>query len=80
MIDPIVDRLVIRDDDPRGPEGWMKIRAVAVAIAPAVLALAILTWAEVPEAATWAVPIVLAFVGVKAVTRPINQRINELED
>ena len=83
MIETIVDRLVIRGDDPREPhasESGMKLRAVAVAVTPALLALAILTAIDAPEIATWVVPIALAFAGVRAVSRPINQRIEDLEE
>lgn len=82
MIDSLVDRLVIRGDDPREPhasESWLKIRAVAVAIAPATLALGILHAIGAPEIVTWVVPIAVVLVAVKLVARPINERIEELE-
>jgi len=82
MIETIVDRLVIRDDDPRHVDesgSWMKIRGVTVAIAPAIASLGILSAIDAPELITMTVPLVLVLLGVKAVAGPINERIDELE-
>lgn len=83
MIETIVDRLVIRDDDPREPhasESWLKMRAFAVAISPAMFAMAVTTWLEPHPAITLFLPIVLLIGGVKAVAGPINDRIEDLEE
>ena len=83
VVETIVDRLVIRGDDPREPhasQSWMKIRAAAVAVAPALLALGILTAIDAPEIATWVVPIALTVAAGRLVARPINERIEDLEE
>ncbi|MFC4247236.1 hypothetical protein ACFOZ7_09540 [Natribaculum luteum] len=82
MIETIVDKLVIRGDDPREPHAsrsGMKLRAVAVAITPAVALLAIAIALEVPSVIATVGPIVLLVVGVKLVACRINERIQELE-
>lgn len=82
MIETIVEKYVIRGDDPREPhatESNMKLRAVAVAIAPAVAAIALLAVIDAPESLRWIIPLALVFVGTKLVTGPINDRIEELE-
>lgn len=82
MIETIVDRLVIRGDDPREPhasESGMKLRALAVAITPALVTLAIAAVLEAPDAITFAAPIAVLVVAVRAVSGPINERIEELE-
>lgn len=75
-LDSLVQTLVIRDDCPCGDcaaESWIKLRAVAVAIAPALVAIALLAALEAPESIRWLVPLGLVFVGSKIVTRPINR-------
>lgn len=82
MIENIVDRLVIRGDDPREPhasESWMKIRAVAVAITPGVIWTAIATAIGVPDIVSIAVAVVLVYLTIEAVTDRINDRIDALE-
>lgn len=76
----IVERLVIRGEDPREPvEGFMKWRAFLVAFTPAAIAFGVLYALEVDAIAGWILPIVLAVAGIKFVGGPINKRIRELE-
>ena len=78
-----VDRLVIRGDDPREPhasKSGMKLRALAVAAVPAIAALVLATALEAPDTISLFLPGALLVVAVKAVTGPINERIDALED
>lgn len=78
MIDRIVDRLVIRDGDPRDP-GWMKGRAVLVGIFPGVLLLGAFELLGLRGVFPTLLVIWVVLVSVKLVARPINERIEELE-
>lgn len=76
----LVDNLVIRDDDPRTPEGWMKIRAVAFGVWPAVPLVIFQSVGLFPSRAILQfLPFVAAWWHTWFVARVINDRIDWLE-